>query len=386
MRGREYLVCARKRIDRSNLRHQLTPRRAVRVPVEEIDPVRARRMPLACHRAGTHLILRKRIFRTHEPREVPPIHARVEPRIDRHLRALAHAEVLLHRNERVCMRPARGNEYVDQALLDPRPNVITDAVGHLRRARHARGQVIRPPPSLRQLVGHPTHRPLNVRYHIAKPIAVVVRQMEAVPLPVQLDAVPIPASSNLLHVLEPVLAYLRHLQIPRQRKPRRRLVPKQPLGMLDPHSRKLAVPQGRQIGRLRAAKVVVVHPHRRIDLHTQTAAALDDLCLRILAALDHGDDVLVEREGLRALIHPPVNVPNRLQNAALPSRGMLPHTPKMSANLRILHRRIDLLDELLHRLWILRVGVRVPVPVVYQSIVRRLWHRIRSFTFPESVE
>ena len=203
--------------------------------------------------------------------------------------------------------------------------------------------------------------------------------MEPVPLPVELDAVPIPAARHLLDVVEAVLPHFGHFEVPRQREPRRRLVAEHPLGVLDPHPRQCVVPHGRQVGRLCPAEVVVVHPHRTVHLHPKLVAARDDLRLRVLASLDHAPDILVERVRLRVLIDPLVNVPDRLQRVALPSRRVLSHAPEVRPDLRLLHRSVDLVEKLLHRLGELRVPVRVPVPVVYQSILWWFWHDFVPF-------
>ena len=180
---------------------------------------------------------------------------------------------------------------------------------------------------------------------------------------------PIPAPRHLLDVVEAVLPHLGHLEVPRQREPRRRLVAEHPFGVLDPHARQFVVPHGRQVGRLCPAEVVVIHPHRAVHRHPKLVPARDDLRLRVLASLDHAPDVLVKRERMRVLIHPVVNVPDGLQHVALPSRRMLPDAPEVRFYLRVLHRPVDLVEELLHRLRELRIPVRIPVPVVYQSIM-----------------
>ena len=202
--------------------------------------------------------------------------------------------------------------------------------------------------------------------------------MEAVSLPVELDAVPLPASRHLLDVPEAVLPHLRMLEVPGHREPRRRLVAQHPFGMLDPHASKLGMSHRSEVGRLRAAEVVVVHPHRGVDLHAKLVAASDDLRLRVLPPRDHAPDVLVERVRLCALVHPPVYVPDGLQHVALPPGRVLPHAPEVRPDLRVLHRPVHLVEELLHRLRMLRVPVRVPVPVVYQSILWWFWHTFCS--------
>ena len=171
--------------------------------------------------------------------------------------------------------------------------------------------------------------------------------MEPVPLPVELDAVPVPSTRHLLDVPEAVLPYLWMLEVPRQREPRSRLVAEHPFRMLDPQARQLRVPHRRQIGRLRPAEVVVVHPHRGVHLHPKLVPSRYDLRLRVLPARDHAPDVLMERVGLRALVHPPMHVPDRLQHVALPSGRVLPNAPEMRPDLRLLHRPVDLVEKLL---------------------------------------
>ena len=64
-------------------------------------------------------------------------------------------------------------------------------------------------------LGHLPHGTLQIRQHVTQPVGIVLGQMESVPLPVQLDPVPVIEAADFSDVGQAVLSHLRHGHVPR---------------------------------------------------------------------------------------------------------------------------------------------------------------------------
>ena len=335
-----------------------------RVPVEGVDPVGAVVPVPGGDGAGPQAVLVVRRLGADPGAGEAAVEARV------HGDAVGPAEIgeAGHVDVVVGARAAGGNDEVHQALLQPGGQVVADLLAHVQVGGHAHGDEERTAALAADFVSAAARGPLQVGEDVAQAEGVVVGQVEGVPLPVQLDAVPVVALADLADVVEAVAADLGDRHVPGEGEPLGGAVAQEPLGVAAPQLGQLRVVQGGQVGDLGAVEVVVVHAHRGVDLQPQAVAALDERRLRVLAALQHEADVLGVRQRPGPFVAPAVDVAELLQDVGGPARGVLADAPEQGAHLGLFQGRVHALQEGLHRLGDLVVPVRGPVPVVDDAV------------------
>jgi len=155
-------------------------------------------------------------------------------------------------------------------------------------------------------------------------------------LPVELDAVPVVDLADLLDVIVAALPDLGNRHVPGKREPFRGAVPQQPFWVFGAQRFDAIGSQQRsQIVDLGAAKVVVVHPYRRVHVKPELVAALDQCLLRILAAVVHLADVFRTGVGTGALVASTLSLADELQHFAGPARSLSATAPEQGVDLGI---------------------------------------------------
>ena len=219
------------------------------------------------------------------------------------------------------------------------------------------------------LLGHAAQRPLQVGEGVAQPVGVVQGQVKGVPLPVQLDAVPVGQAADLGHVAQPVLPDLGDGEVPGGREPLGGLARTQaPLRVVAPQLGQSPHLRTRHLGDLHAPEMVVVHSDGGIDLHPQLVASVDHGLVGVLAPFEHGPHPFAVAHGADAVVLAVHGVADHLHELGRPLGLMGAQAPEVGPHLGVLHGGVDLVQELFLRLREFRIVVGSAVPVVDDAV------------------
>ena len=227
------------------------------------------------------------------------------------------------------------------------------------------------PPLRGDPAGHPADGALQVGEHVAQPVAVVLRQVEGVALPVQLDAVPVGQLTGLADVGELVLADPGVGEVPGADAAALGHVidVEEPLGMVLPQPGALV--QLPELVGAGVVEVVVVHPHRDVDVHPELVSPLDHGLVHVLAGLEEAPHVLGVAHRPHRGVDPAGALPLALVDLRRPEGLVAADAPEHGVHLGALERTEHVVDELLRGLWMLPVGEAVAVPVEDDAVARR---------------
>ena len=336
-------------------------------PVEGVDPVRP--VGEISRGRGPEEGLAP-LEEAHQAGGLLPVGA-VEAAVEADAGAVGVAPEAGHLEAGIGGRSAGADEDVAEALAAPAGDVVADAPARLQGGGHAGRHVEGATPLGGDAVGHAADGALQVGEHVAQAVAVVLRQVEGVALPVQLDAVPVGQGAGLADVGELVLADLGVGEVPGADAAALGHVVdvQEPLGMVLPQPGALV--QLPELPRTGVVEVVVVHPHGDVDVHPELVAALDHGLVHALAGLEEAPHVLGVAHGAHRGVDAAGALTFALVHLGRPEGLVAADAPEHGVHLRALERGVDVVHELLRRLRMLPVGEAVAVPVEDDAVTRR---------------
>ena len=365
------LVGSRQGLRRADRRQQRSLRIAVGMPVEDVYSGRSGPVIATGDRPRPENVLLALLFRT--DKGIGKI--AVVSRVDGDVGALADFHEAGDVNAGVGDGVAGRNQDVDEALVDPFRYVIADSSAGFERPGDSCREIHRPAALFPQVLGHAPDGALQIGERITQAVGFILGKVKGMALPVELDAVPVVDLADLLDVIVAALPDLGNRHVPGKREPFRGAVPQQPFWVFGAQRFDAIGSQQRsQIADLGAAKVVVVHPYRRVHVKPELVAALDQCLLRILAAVVHLADVFRTGVGTGALVASTLSLADELQHFAGPARSLSATAPEQGVDLGIFEGGVGLLEKSGHGLGCRRIPVWGAVPVVDDSVLRAFGH------------
>ena len=99
-------------------------------------------------------------------------------------------------------------------------------------------------------------------------------------------------------------------------------------------------------------------------------AALDDGRIQILAALEHGPQAFGAAHALHRAVVAVLRIADDRQRPREPFGLLRTHAPEQGADLCVLQRRVDDVEQLVQRLRVLGIPVGRPIPVEDDAVWR----------------